>query len=212
MAMDFTWLLWIVGAFIAWSLLHSLTAARRVKAWVRARWGQRAYDGFYRLVYNLVSVLTILPLLYLLATRAPSTVLWRVRWPWQLLFLLVQGLGLLGLIASLLQTDVWRFVGVRQVLRYLQGEEKPDPPARFVASGTYGLVRHPLYLFSMLVIWFTPLMTVGTLLFNILASVYFWVGSWHEERRLEREFGEAYRAYRRKVPGFLPRLRAIGRR
>lgn len=204
--MDYTWLLWIGGAFVVWALLHSVTAARGVKAWVRRRWGQRAYDGFYRLAYNLFSVVSILPLLYLLATRAPSTVLWRVRVPWLFLMLLVQGLGMLGLIISVLQTDVWRFLGVRQALRYLQGAEDPDPPAQFVETGAYGLVRHPLYLFSMMVIWFTPLMTVGTLLFNLLATVYFWVGSLHEERRLEREFGEAYRAYREKVPGFLPRV------
>jgi protein-S-isoprenylcysteine O-methyltransferase Ste14 len=158
----------------------------------------------YRLAYNVFSVVSILPLLILLATRVPATILWRVRRPFSYAFVLVQLGGLAGLALSLLQTDVWRFAGVRQALRYLQGAPEPDPPGAFVQSGTYGLVRHPLYLFSMLLIWFTPLMTLNTLLFNILATLYFLLGAIHEERRLLLEFGEAYRRYREEVPAFLP--------
>lgn len=205
--MDSTGILFTIIAFLLWALLHSLTAARVVKHWARERFGRRVYDGFYRLVYNVFSVVSILPLLAMLATRVPATVLWRVRSPLNVLFMLLQLVGLAGLVASLWQTDVWRFAGVRQALRYLQGEEEPDPPAEFVQTGTYGLVRHPLYFFSMLFIWFTPLMTLSTLLFNGLATVYFLVGAMHEERRLEQEFGETYRQYRRQVPGFLPRVR-----
>ena len=44
-------------------------------------------------------------------------------------------------------------------------------------DGVYGLVRHPLYFFSLLVLWFTPQMTLHWLVFVILATVYFLVGS-----------------------------------
>ena len=205
--MDVVDLLLATTAFGVWALLHSLTAARGVKRWTRQRFGRRVYDGFYRLAYNAFSVVSILPLLYVLATRVPATLLWRIRSPWTVVSLMAQLVGVVGLLASLLQTDVWRFAGVRQALRYLQGEAQPDPPAAFVQTGTYGVVRHPLYFFSMLVIWFTPVMTLGTLLFNALATAYFLVGAMHEERRLEREFGDAYRRYREEVPGFVPRLR-----
>ncbi|HKZ75980.1 MAG TPA: hypothetical protein VJ259_04895 [Actinomycetota bacterium] len=30
--------------------------------------------------------------------------------------------------------------------------------------------------------------------------------AWREEREMEARFGEAYRAYRRRVPGFVPAL------
>jgi protein-S-isoprenylcysteine O-methyltransferase Ste14 len=65
-------------------------------------------------------------------------------------------------------------------------------------------VRHPLYFFSLLFIWLNPQMTLASLLFNLLATLYFWVGSIYEERRLTAEFGEAYKAYRREVPRLLP--------
>lgn len=202
--MEIRSILLTVAAFLLWALVHSLTAARQVKTWVRAKIGRRAYDGFYRLAYNAFSVLSILPLLYLLATRVPSSVLWRVRSPFSWLFGGVQFAGLIGLAVSLWQTDVWRFAGIKQALRYLQGAEDPDPPGDFVQSGAYRLMRHPLYFFSMLLIWFTPIMTLNTLLFNVLASVYFLLGATHEERRLLAEFGEVYQHYRENVPGFLP--------
>ena len=50
-------------------------------------------------------------------------------------------------------------------------------------------------------------MTVNLLTFNLLATVYFYAGALHEERSLQEEFGEAYRAYRQHVPMFIPRIR-----
>lgn len=200
-------LLGTVAIFALWAVLHSITAARPVKRWVRRQVGERVFDGFYRLFYNVLSVVTILPLLYALALWIPSTVLWRVPPPLNLLFILVQIVGLGGLAVSFLQTDFLRFAGLRQVMRFARGEAQPDPPEPFVRGGVYGLVRHPLYLFSLAVIWFTPLMTFNALLFDILATVYFVLGAWHEERRLLREFGEKYRRYRQEVPAFIPFLR-----
>ena len=196
--------LWFLLAFLFWALLHSVTAARPFKAWVRRLVGERAYAGFYRFFYNVVAVISFLPVLYLLATAIPGTILWRVPRPVSFAFLLVQGIGLVGLLLSVWQTDIWRFAGVRQMVRYLNGEPDPEPPATFVRNGTYALVRHPLYFFSMLVIWFTPVMALNTLIFNLLATVYFYVGALHEERRLAATFGERYRRYQEEVPAFIP--------
>ncbi len=196
--------LWLAVTFLLWALFHSITAARPVKRWARRVLGERAYAGFYRLVYNAVAVLTFLPVLYVLATRVPSTVIWSVPFPWAWLFLAVQAAGLLGLVIAVLYTDVLSFLGLRQIWRYLRGAPDPDPPANFVTGGPYGLVRHPLYLFSMLALWFPPVLTLNLLVFNLLATLYFWLGSLHEERRLMAEFGDGYRHYQQTVPSFLP--------
>jgi protein-S-isoprenylcysteine O-methyltransferase Ste14 len=50
-------------------------------------------------------------------------------------------------------------------------------------------------------------MTVNLLAFNILSTLYFYLGALHEERSLREEFGQEYEEYRRKVPMFLPRIR-----
>ena len=193
-------------SFILWAVVHSLTAASSFKAWVRRRVGERRYAGFYRLFYNLFSLISFLPVLLVLALRVPATILWRIPFPFSLFFVGVQLAGLGGLLASLAQTDPLQFAGVRQVIRYLRGDEDPAPTGQLVTGGAYALVRHPLYFFSLLVIWFTPIMTLNTLLFNLLATLYFVLGAIHEERRLAAEFGDEYRRYQEQVATFIPFL------
>jgi methanethiol S-methyltransferase len=196
--------IWLVITFVAWALFHSISAARSVKRWVRRRLGERAYAGFYRFAYNVVATLSFLPVLYVLAFCVPAAVIWRVQPPWTWLMMAVQVAGLVGLVASLLYTSAFSFLGLRQVWGYLKGAPDPDPPVPFISSGPYALVRHPLYLFSLLALWFTPLLTANLLAFNLLATLYFWIGARHEERRLAAEFGEQYRRYQAQVPFLSP--------
>jgi protein-S-isoprenylcysteine O-methyltransferase Ste14 len=41
-------------------------------------------------------------------------------------------------------------------------------------------------------------------------SVYLYVGTFFEERRLVREFGDDYRAYQRQVPRLIPWRGPVG--
>lgn len=193
-----------IVSFIIWAFFHSVTASRRAKAIVRGWIDDRAYEGWYRLFYNVVSFVTILPVFYILWTQMPQTVLWQIPDPFSYVAMGVQLIGLIGLAASLWQTDIWEFVGLRQAWRYLQGKDQMTLPPKLVTSGTYSFVRHPLYFFSMLLLWFSPVMTLNSFLFNLLASAYFWAGSRVEERRLAAYFGETYAAYRKRVPGLFP--------
>lgn len=196
-------------SFILWALLHSITASRRVKAVVRHRVGDRVYAAWYRVFYNVFAFITILPVFYILWTQVPGTVLWQIPQPWSYAAVAVQVVGLLGLAASLWQTDIWEFVGLRQAWRFLQGQEELTLPPKLVTAGTYALVRHPLYFFSMLLLWFNPVMTLNSFFFNLLATGYFWAGSRVEERRLADFFGEQYTQYRRRVPGLFPLPRPL---
>jgi protein-S-isoprenylcysteine O-methyltransferase Ste14 len=87
---------------------------------------------------------------------------------------------------------------------------KPPRPMRFVVRGPYRWVRHPLYLFSLLLIWSSPDLTTDRLLFNAAFSVWIFLGSWLEERDLVAELGDAYRTYQRDVAMLIPwRLRPV---
>lgn len=94
-------------------------------------------------------------------------------------------------------------LGIRPVLDYLRGRIPGRMP--FTARGAYLLVRHPLYLFSILMIWSCPDLTKDRLLFNILWTVWIVIGAFLEERDLVNEFGDTYRKYQRTVPMFIPR-------
>ena len=85
------------------------------------------------------------------------------------------------------------------------------PPAAFVAEGAYRLVRHPLYLFMLLLIWSTPRFSTDQLLFNVLWTSWIVVGAKLEERDLVVDFGESYRRYQRAVPMLIPYPRPLGR-
>ncbi len=191
-------------SFIVWALLHSITASRRTKSWVRARMGERPYAGLYRLFYNVFAFVTFLPVLYLTAVNLPPTQLWQWPAPWSYAANLIQLIGVVGLGIALFQTDFWDFVGLRQAVRFFGGEAEMTLPPKLVTGGMYALVRHPLYFFSLLVIWFNPVMTVSTLVFNFFTTMYLWAGSRVEERRLADFYGATYDEYRQKVPGLLP--------
>jgi protein-S-isoprenylcysteine O-methyltransferase Ste14 len=84
-----------------------------------------------------------------------------------------------------------------------------DPPRFVVRGGPYRLVRNPMYL-SLLVL------LVGEAILFESAAVAAWAAfmavAWHlfvvlyEEPTMTRLFGEAYLAYRRAVPRWIPRV------
>lgn len=200
----------ILVALAVFSVLHSLTAGRSVKSAARRWLGERAYYGFYRIAYNMFSTLTLLPVLALVALL-PGQVIWRADGPLALLLLLgLQLIGLIGLIIALIQIDLGQFTGLSQARAYFTGEPLPLPREPLQTGGVFRLVRHPLYLFSLLLIWPTPLMTESLLVFNIGATLYFIIGSRLEERRLREIFGDEYRNYQQRTPWLMPFL--FGRR
>jgi methanethiol S-methyltransferase len=78
-------------------------------------------------------------------------------------------------------------------------------------SGIYAYVRHPQYagfilvMFGFLLQWPT-LLTLA--MFPFLVVMYVHLAN-SEERQALAEFGPTYESYRRKVPGFIPRLGRI---
>ena len=191
-------------SFVTWAVLHSVTAADGIKQRIRSRMGEAAFQGLYRLLYNLFAGASFIPVLYVLATQVPDTQLWTIPTPWRILAYLVQLAGLIGLGFSLWQTDLWEFVGMRQAMAYFGRQGPTQQPAQLITAGLYGIVRHPIYFFSLLILWFNPVVGLGTLIFNLLATAYFWIGSRYEERRLSAAFGDAYREYQQHVPMLFP--------
>lgn len=190
----------ILSAIAAYGLLHSWLASLQAKALARRSLGP-AVDRVYRLAYNVVAVLSLLPVLALPAVL-PDQHLYTIPWPWTLLTLTIQALSLLALLVGVMQTGLWSFLGLEQLLSPAQ-----SATSHLVVGGLYRWVRHPLYTAGMIFIWLTPLMTVNVLLLNLGLSAYLVIGAFFEERKLLREFGAAYRRYQQHTPMFLPRLK-----
>ncbi len=186
--------------FIAWAGVHSLLASLRVKRWARRVFGA-SVDRWYRAAYVLFALASFAPIPVLLLVL-PDRVLYVVPSPWRWLMVLGQMAGAVGAAVAIAQTGVFRFVGLARALA-----GRPEGGGPLQVRGLYCYVRHPSYFFSLVVIWLTPLMTVNLLAVYLLFTLYFYVGSVHEESRLLAEFGAAYEEYRQHVPRLVPRLR-----
>ena len=84
----------ILTALVVFGVVHSWLAGQDVKQWFRRRVGERAYEGFYRLAYNVLAVVMLAPVGLLLVV-APGNIVWQVESAPAAL--LLNGLRLLGL-------------------------------------------------------------------------------------------------------------------
>jgi protein-S-isoprenylcysteine O-methyltransferase Ste14 len=131
------------------------------------------------------------------AYRNPP-VLYIVPGTWSLVMYLMQAILLAIIVACVRQTGPAEFLGLPQ----------PDTAdvhtPQLVTNGWYGIVRHPLYLFSMLFLAFNPVVTSRWLILSLFSFAYFIIGALIEEQRLLHEFGNDYRLYRQRVPFLIP--------
>lgn len=186
--------LMIIAVYTAlYVLLHSLLAANAVKFSLYLRYpGSRRY---YRLVYNLVAVLLLLPLLVLLY-RYDGAPVWQWSGYWRYLSYLLLGLALVGFLRSLRDYDMQAFMGL--------GEENEKEEKQGLRIGWFHrFVRHPWYGFGLVLLWCRDLNAAELVCFAVLTLYLFW-GSRLEEQKLIAEFGQPYRDYQQRVPGLIP--------
>ena len=93
----------------------------------------------------------------------------------------------------------------------LEGRGTPAPVApteRLVVGGLYRFVRNPMYLAVGATIVGQAFLLLRAILLGYAAVFFLVVAAfvhWYEEPTLARRYGAEYEAYRRAVPGWLPR-------
>ena len=192
----------VILAWTAFAVFHSLTVSEGYEDLARRWMGNRAYDGYHRLLFTAYSLFAFL-LLVLYLRSLPDPPLYRLEGAGRLLFHAIQACG----IAFLFWTpwDLKEFVGIRQWRRHRDGGTKePGRNGRLFTGKAYGIVRHPLYFGISVVLAFHPVQSRNTFVSMVLVILYFYVGTFFEERRMVRTFGHEYRDYQRRVPRFLP--------
>jgi protein-S-isoprenylcysteine O-methyltransferase Ste14 len=186
---------WLVFTIALWGILHSLLASLGFKNFIRRALGAR-FMKLYRLLYNILAVVSAVPVLYLMVSL-PDQMLYRIPAPWSYWMQAGQVLSLVFLFVAVLQTDLLSFAGWRQLVE----EEKPGS---LVTSGLYRSVRHPLYTFSLLILWLSPSMSINTFVIYAALTIYVLIGIIFEERKLVREFGKDYAEYKSSTPMLFP--------
>jgi protein-S-isoprenylcysteine O-methyltransferase Ste14 len=188
-----------VLAWVLWCSLHSALISISVTEYVKSKIG----DSFryYRLFYNAVSIVTLIPLVYYSHTIRQAYIF---RWEGPLVivpFLLMATSLYLFIVGGrhYSWTHLW---GISQIRAGRASSSLADNND-FVVSGIHRLIRHPWYFGGILIVWACDL-SVSTILINMVISIYFIIGSILEERKLVREFGEKYREYQQRVSMLIP--------
>jgi protein-S-isoprenylcysteine O-methyltransferase Ste14 len=128
-----------------------------------------------------------------------TTVLYVAPGIWSLVMYLLQFLLLIVLLTCLRQTGMSSFIGT--------DFSEPAKDTTLIRSGCYSIVRHPLYLFSLLFFILNPVMTTRWLSLTLLSAIYFIIGALIEERRMIATFGSQYIRYQEQVPFIIPGFR-----
>lgn len=187
----------LLSCWVGYFALHSILASLAVKRRVAATWPNLM--PYYRLMFNIVASLLILPILWLIY-RDPGPMLWR----WQgIAAWLANGLALTAIFCFWLtfrSYDMQEFLGFRQLRFHARQVEDQE---HFHLSPFHRFVRHPWYFFGLVVIW-TRDMNVTMLLSAVIITIYFIIGSRLEEKKLLVYHGDTYRRYMAHVPGLIP--------
>ncbi len=188
-----------VMGWVLWCTLHSTLISITVTEYIKRKMG--GSFRYYRLIFNAVSVATLIPLIYYSRMiREAPVFFW--EGPFAIIQVLLFATALCLFVAGGRHYSWAQFSGVAQIR-----SDKPDGSLcecdTFVVSGIHRIIRHPWYLGGMMIVWVENL-SVSTILINIIISVYFIVGSILEERKLVRQFGEKYREYQQTVSMLFP--------
>jgi len=189
-------LIFILG-LVVFAMLHSFLALPSIKARIMRFTGLN--QSAYRLGYNIISLLVFG---WVMMADRHSSVLYEISGATRYIFYSIQAALLVALVSCLVNTGIISFLGL-DALMGKTGDRVPQPLA---TQGWYRIVRHPLYLLSILFMFMNPVMTVRWLLLSCMATLYFIIGALIEEKRLLKEYGEAYNRYREQVPFIVPLL------
>jgi len=204
MHLDESGVLWLdAGLSLLFFIQHSGMIRKPFRRWL-ARFIPEEYTGaIYAIASGIVLLLVIL--LWQTSTQTVVTLSGLLRWSLRAVFFL----SLFGFYWGVKALRVFDPFGLRPILNRLRGRNPMPMP--ITVAGPYRWVRHPLYLFMILMIWSCPDLTSDRLLFNLLWTVWMVVGSYFEEIDLIAEFGDAYREYQKRVPMLVPFLKWLGR-
>jgi len=201
----------VIITFVLFAFLHSITLALWFKRFFQKLAGDIFMRVWYRFLYNQLSIITAAAAFYIIK-HVPDEVVWAAP-PW--LRLIMLGIQIAGLVFGALAfryLDVKEFLGYRQVWRYrTRGETAGNieglTDKELVTAGVYGIVRHPMYVAGIVIVTFSPVITVNGITFTVLADLYFLFGMLIEERRFLKLFGDPYRQYMNLVPRMIPKWR-----
>jgi methanethiol S-methyltransferase len=140
-------------------------------------------------------------LLLIVEAWQPSTrAIWHLRGPARTAVQIGYVLSWVALLYSISLTGFGYQTGFTNWWAWVRGREIPT--RRFEPRGAYLLLRHPVYMSLLCMVWLNPSLTVDRALLAFIWTTYIFVGSYLKDRRLNYYIGEVYKRYQMRVSGY----------
>lgn len=162
----------------------------------------KAYYAFYRLFYNIISVVLLIPLIiYSIQTEGEAIISYSL--PFTIIrYIFISISILIVLKAFFIDYDFLTFFGIRQLFEF--GRKKSQEHSNEIKrNGLLGVVRHPMYFGLMIYLW-CQTFSLTDVVINSVLTIYIIIGTYLEEKKLVLEFGDTYIKYQREVPMLIP--------
>jgi protein-S-isoprenylcysteine O-methyltransferase Ste14 len=167
----------IIISLAIFGYIHSFLASNKIKRIITVKFGD--FIAFYRFFYNVLT-LVMLYFFYLYLPQ-PDTIIYDLPTPYDYIILIPQFLSLAGIIWCFKYFSFNEFLGIAQIRRWFNGKynlKELDEHLTLRIEGPYKFSRHPVYLFSILFLFFRPVM--------------------------DERFGKEYIDYQKRVPRIFP--------
>jgi len=191
------WALTLIMIVVASWILYRYLAPKTWREWTGAGLVQAFIIALYAEMYGFPLTIYVLVRWFGLDRTYVNANLWST----------LVGLGETGMMISMVLGYAVLFVGIGLFVQGWRELYRAHEQQRLATNGLYAVVRHPQYLglfialFGEGVVHWPTLFSVG--LFPVIVLAYAILAR-SEEGRVLREFGDAYRAYQRDVPMFIP--------
>ncbi len=186
-------LLWII-----WCAVHSLLISDKITSFLKKQLGYRY--KYYRLLYNTISIITIIPVIYYSRSVRYEPVF---KWDsYMIIFrVIIIFVAFLLFYLGAKQYSFSKFIGIYQVKTgHTGGKLITDKELNI--SGILKYIRHPWYTGALFIIWARDIY-LSVILENLVITIYIIIGTYLEEQKLVYEFGESYKKYRKQVSMFI---------
>jgi protein-S-isoprenylcysteine O-methyltransferase Ste14 len=201
---------YVLLAFLwaAYCCVHSALISMSLTTWLRKvlAGGYR----FYRLLFNLFSIITLIPLvMYSHSARFQSEPLFVWDGYWRIARYLLISVAVALVVAGARHYSMLQFLGIQQI-RTVSTHSALTGSGAFDSTGVLALTRHPWYVAVFSLLWAGDL-NAAAITVNVILSAYLVVGTLLEEHKLVIEFGDEYRKYQNRVSMFFPLKWLTGR-